>query len=181
MLILTGKSTTGKDTIAKELIRLGYSKLITYTTRPIRYGELNGETYYYISTSEFLKKYIDGDFLEVNYYTTDEGMWFYGSAIEDYKKADKNTLCILTPSGIEKLEDNEIDYISFLIDISDKEILKRQLKRGDKIEEAKRRFRADKIDFKNSEYIVDYVINNENRDVREVAKEIDELYKSIRR
>ena len=36
MLLLTGKTCSGKDTIKKELIKMGMESVITYTTRPPR-------------------------------------------------------------------------------------------------------------------------------------------------
>jgi guanylate kinase len=180
MLILTGKSATGKDSIAEELIKLGYSRIITYTTRPMRDGEVDGETYHFISVSEFLKKYIDGEFLEVNYYTTKLGVWFYGSSLADYQKADNNTICVLTPCGIKKLKQNNIKHTSFLINVSDNEILKRQIMRGDNQDEAERRFMADKLDFADIDDLVDCTIQNENKNAFDAAKEIDAIYKYLK-
>ena len=47
---LMGKSSTGKDTIYKELLgqeKLNLQKIVPYTTRPIREGEKNGEEYFF--------------------------------------------------------------------------------------------------------------------------------------
>ena len=47
---LMGKSSTGKDTIYKELLeekKLDLHKIVPYTTRPIREGEKNGEEYFF--------------------------------------------------------------------------------------------------------------------------------------
>ena len=50
MICLIGKTASGKDTIAKELVnKYGYKRIVTYTTRPIRDGEKEGVNYYYIS------------------------------------------------------------------------------------------------------------------------------------
>ena len=49
LLILVGKTASGKDTIIKELTENGWDKVVTYTTRPIREGEKEGITYHYIS------------------------------------------------------------------------------------------------------------------------------------
>ena len=177
MIVLTGKSCSGKDTIAKEMEQLGYHRNITYTTRLIRFNEINDIAYHFISVEEFLKKYIDGFFLEVRYYETEFGLWFYGSSVESYRNADKNTICILTPSGLRKLFEKEIDYTGFYIDVSDDEIKNRQINRNDNKKEAERRFNEDKIDFIGIEDLVDYVIINENKETINVANEIDRLYK----
>ena len=43
MLILLGKSCSGKTTIQKELSKLGMSPIIQYTTRPKRENEIHGK------------------------------------------------------------------------------------------------------------------------------------------
>jgi guanylate kinase len=182
VLIITGKSCSGKDTIVSELIKLGYNKIVTFTNRPKRTGEIDGVTYHFIKIEDFLTKYMDGFFLEARYYHTPEGIWYYGSSINSYENADDNTVCILTPSGLRKLRENFIPFTSFLIEISDDEILKRQELRGDnatdtKRLEAERRFDADKLDFANIDGLIDFTIINENRSAEDVAKEIDRLYK----
>ena len=56
MLILVGKSSSGKDTIQKELIKLGYTPIVNYTTRPPRIGEVDGIAYHFVTQEEFLEK-----------------------------------------------------------------------------------------------------------------------------
>ena len=34
----------------------GFRRVITYTTRPMRNGEVNGETYHFINTDDFMQK-----------------------------------------------------------------------------------------------------------------------------
>lgn len=166
MLILTGRSCSGKDSIAKEMCKKGYKKITTYTTRLMRAGEVNDETYHFISTEDFLVKYIGGFFLEVNYFNTEFGVWFYGSSIESYQQADDRTVCILTPDGLNKVKKHGIKNTSIYIDVSDKVIKNRQEIRGDnstekKKEEAKRRFEKDKIDFAGIHKDVDYTLNGD--------------------
>ena len=45
-----GKSSTGKDTVYKQLLKnpfLQLKKIVPYTTRPIRAGETEGEEYFF--------------------------------------------------------------------------------------------------------------------------------------
>jgi len=182
MLVITGRSCSGKDTIVNELIKLGYSRIVTFTNRPKRTGEIDGITYHFINIEDFLTKYIDGFFLEARHYNTIDGVWFYGSSISSYENADDNSVCILTPSGLRKLRENFIPFTSFLIDISDDEIKRRQELRGDnsnekKRKESERRFKADKLDFSNISGLIDFTINNETISAEEAAKEIDKVYK----
>jgi len=178
VICIVGKSCSGKDSVTKELINyFGYSKLITTTTRPIRPNEQDGVDYHFISIENFLNKLSQDYFLEFRFYETKLGIWFYGSSFSSYQTANNNTIAILTPSGLKKLKEHDINCTSFYINVSDETIKQRQIERGDKLEEAERRFNADKLDFVGINNMVDYVIDNENRDISEVAKEIDKLYK----
>ena len=48
MLLLTGKTCSGKDTIKKELIKMGMESVITYTTRPPRKKEIDKMSYHFV-------------------------------------------------------------------------------------------------------------------------------------
>lgn len=65
-IILSAPSGVGKTTIAKRLLAersdLGYS--VSCTTRQPRAGEIEGQDYYFLSRTEFLKKRDRGDFAE---------------------------------------------------------------------------------------------------------------------
>jgi guanylate kinase len=181
MIIISGRSCSGKDTVVNELVNnFGYIRATTYTTRPMRDGEVDGDTYYFLSVEKFLQKYIDGFFLEVKYYHTKEGIWFYGSSIESYERANNNTIFILTPDGLNKLKEKNILHKSFLIDVPDEEIINRQIIRGDyatptKEAEAKRRFEYDKIDFNDVENLYNFKINENNMTPYEIAELINKL------
>ena len=57
MLVLMGKSNTGKTEIAKAIQRQQhFNKITTFTSRPARDGEVNGEDYWFITKEEFLQK-----------------------------------------------------------------------------------------------------------------------------
>ena len=51
IIYLTGKSASGKDSIAKELVKRvsGLVKYIPYTTRPRRSHEVDGREYHFIT------------------------------------------------------------------------------------------------------------------------------------
>lgn len=61
MIVLVGKSCSGKDSVAKILCSMGYSRVATCTTRPMRIGETDGVDYYFITQSEFMNMIEKGD------------------------------------------------------------------------------------------------------------------------
>ena len=85
ILILIGKTASGKDKTVSELVsKHGFKKVITYTTRPMRKGEEQDITYHYILEEEFKQKIEDGFFAEWKSYNTEFGTWYYGSACGFY-------------------------------------------------------------------------------------------------
>lgn len=174
MLIVLGKTASGKDTIVKELVsKHGFKKVVTYTTRPMRKKEISDVTYHYIPEQEFLEKTQEGFFAEYKAYKTEEGIWYYGSAIQDYTNADEKCVIILTPSGLKDILKLKIEFSSIYVYANNSTIKERLAKRGDKKEEADRRVKQDNIDFKGIENMVDKIIyNNSEKDINDVVQSI---------
>ena len=177
LLILVGKTASGKDTIVKELAKNGWNKVVTYTTRPIREGEKEGIAYHYISEEEFKEKIDSGFFLEHKKYNTEYGTWYYGSPKEELLsvKSDENKVIILTPDGYRDFikEALGIQYRCIYIYSNSKTIQRRLKRRGDSPLEAKRRLDNDNIDFKGVENEVDRIFyNNDNTDIKYLASAI---------
>lgn len=78
---MMGKSSSGKDTIYKEIRKElpGLKTLTLYTTRPMREGEKDGVEYYFVS-NEILEKYEEeGKIIELRTYQTVYGDWKYAT------------------------------------------------------------------------------------------------------
>lgn len=184
MIILMGKSASGKDTVVRKLIeQKEYKRIITWTTRPMRPGEEDGVTYHYTSEDDFKKKINEGFFVEWKKYETVKGTWYYGTALDDIMKArnDDYSVIILTKDGLEKLNSFcshlvGINLLSVYLDVDTKVIKQRLLKRGDDKKEAARRIKYDKKDFKGIENMVDVVIENNHRDIQEVVNMIHKMH-----
>lgn len=61
MLVILGESASGKTTLLNNFIKANpkYHKIVTYTTRPMREGEVDGVDYHFISKAtfdEFIKR-----------------------------------------------------------------------------------------------------------------------------
>jgi len=180
MILLVGRSGAGKDTIKKELIRLGCGSVVTYTTRPARDKEINGVSYHFISEEEFLNKKNEGFFVETTSYHVATGeTWYYGTSKEDLN-GDK--VLIVNPYGLKSIKMMcSSDIISFLIDVDNKTLMKRLDKRGDNPEEVTRRMAADENDFADIYKYIDHIIkNNGTFSAGAVADEIAAIYKKER-
>jgi guanylate kinase len=160
MILLVGKSASGKDTIQKELIKMGYKSVVSYTTRPPRKGEIDGVAYNFISEEEFLQKEQDGFFAETTSYNVATGeTWHYGSAIKDLTD-DK--VFIVNPDGLKQVKKmSTLNPIAFYIMADEETIWNRLRQRGDDAAEARRRLNADDVDFSGIVSNVDFCLRND--------------------
>lgn len=182
MIVLIGKSCSGKDTVTKLLLSMGYKKAITCTTRPMRNNEIDGQDYYFVTQEEFMNMIINNKLAEYRSYETEKGIWLYGSRIDDYAYSTKKVI-ILTPDGLKNIKEKypKLPITSFYLKVSNKELKRRMFERakisGENIKEVRRRYKADKKDFRNVEKLVDCIIDNE-KDAFETAlfcKEYNEI------
>lgn len=177
ILILMGKTASGKDIIAKELVsNYKFGKIITYTTRPPRPNEKDGVDYYFISQSDFQEKIKADFFVEWKVYQSAFGDWYYGTAFEDLKQ---DSVLILTPTGIRDLARNtRCVFRTVLIDAPKEVRLQRLIDRGDEYTEALRRLEHDEKDFgiPAVRRLADLKIQNVNRSVESIAQEISDYW-----
>ncbi len=103
LYIIVGNSGSGKSTLAKDLKDRGYNRIITYTTRPKRPGEIHGVDYFFIDREEFLKRYNNDEFIGPTKYAGN----FYGTLKSDLEKAEKSKnpmIIIVDQNGLEKIK-----------------------------------------------------------------------------
>ena len=70
LVFISGFGGAGKDTIANKILKRNsdFEKLVTYTTREPRKGEVDGVDYNFISEEEFVHKSYQDDWLECRKY-----------------------------------------------------------------------------------------------------------------
>lgn len=181
MLVLIGKAASGKDSVREILVKKhGFHSIVTYTTRPMREGEIKNITYHYISENDFLQKIESGFFAEWKKYDVNGETWYYGSAKEDLKKADKNTIIILTPEGVRDIRDNDIDPTVIYLYTNLETIKKRLMKRNDTNDKLEDRIKRDTKDFEFAEILADKIISNDfNDDINDVVDTIMYFYNLV--
>lgn len=168
-LILVGKTNSGKTTIAKELEKRGYNRIITYTTRPMRTKEENGVDYNFISQEEFDAKRSEGFFAETADYNAAFGFCSYGSSVESYAE---NSVIVLNPIGIKQIKGKVKNTLIVFLDVPEDELRMRAIKRGDMSAEIERRLTVDRLDFKNIADYYDIKVDAMNKSPEEIAEEI---------
>lgn len=179
MIVLLGKSASGKTTVYNELLKLGFYGITTFTTRPMRKGEKNGVTYNFITKEQFLSLKSKDFFAETSSYNVATGeTWYYGTARKDI---NKDSVIIVNPDGFAALSaDKSLGIVSFYLKVDEKTIEDRLNKRDDNHEEAVRRMGADRKDFYLMESRTDFVIRNDlGMSPKEVAEIIKNIYEAV--
>ncbi len=181
VVILVGASASGKSTLAKEfeLHNPNFSRIVTYTTRPKRKGEINTIDYNFVSNETFEFMINQNVFIE----HADYRGWHYGTAINFGK--DENKIVVLTPAGARAFRryanaNPELGLNIFIVylKVDRRSRLIKLLERGDDIEEAYRRSLSDVGQFDSFENEADFVLENKNYEYS-IKEEMIDLVQQI--
>lgn len=100
--IITSPSGGGKGTLIKEVLRttanISYS--VSFTTRKMRQGEVDGKDYFFVSPDEFENLVRQGDFLE---YATVHGN-YYGTLLHQVRKETEDGRDIILEIDVQGAE-----------------------------------------------------------------------------
>ncbi|MGN0431086.1 MAG: guanylate kinase [Lachnospiraceae bacterium] len=185
IVYLMGKSSTGKDTIYKNLLaenRFHLQKIIPYTTRPIRIKETDGVQYFFTDEEGYGKLLESGRIIEQRAYHTYHGLWRYFTVDDGRIDLDKQDyICIGTLESYEstKAYFGEENMVPVLIELDDGARLQRALDRERKQSEPKyeemcRRFLADSEDFAEEKIKKAGIVRRfYNENLEQCLKEID--------
>ena len=101
--VLIGKTASGKTTIIDYISKKKWMKrIVTYTSRPMRKKEKDGETYHFVTKEDFESLIQSGFFAEWRSYDTVDGVWYYGSSVDSYD-TDEDRIIILNPDGFHQI------------------------------------------------------------------------------
>jgi len=163
LIVLLGKTCSGKTTLVDSM-KPDLKKIVTYTTRPKRPNEVDSIDYHFISVEKFKEMEASGKFIETASYNASFGKCYYGSSkkslINAVWDASNDYVIILNPYGYKALEKSGLEFISIYLNVSEDELFKRALARGDDTKEIKRRLKTDNFDFKNIENEVDIILTD---------------------
>lgn len=156
--LIMGKSATGKDTVLQSLLKkkeLQLNRIIQYTTRPIKDGELDGREYYFVNKEKMHELEASGHILECRKYDTIYGDWYYFTTDETLDP-DKNYVLIGTLPVLDSLRSRFNNVRAVYLYLDDGERLQRALDRENASENPRyaemcRRFLNDEKDFSQEE------------------------------
>ena len=145
LIVLSGPSGTGKDSILRELknLRDDFEISVSCTTRTPRPGEINGKDYYFLAKSEFMEKVNSDDMLEWatfcgNYYGTPR------HELENRLNAGLNVILEIEVQGAAQVMRNSSEAVSIFVLPNFKGAVKKsrfRLCRSDRDEDARSRER----------------------------------------
>lgn len=190
LIILIGCSATGKDYILKKSLHSikELNPVISYTTRPMRVGEVNGVDYHFIDTKTMTDMLNNNEFIETRQYNVAcKETWCYGLHKDSIDiDSDKNYIAIVDLEGFFKIQryfmklGMKENLHSIYIKCSAQTRLLRSLHRegemkDEQVKEIIRRFEDDELFVVPAETYVDVVLKNE------YAKDGEDIIKYIKK
>ena len=176
VFLLSGPSGVGKTTIVKRLVEFSpvpLRKAVSATTRPPRAGEVDGESYYFLSHEEFDRRREAGQFLECAE-VHHSGYW-YGtlrSELELAQKAGAWAFLEIDVQGALAVMEEYPDAVSVFLVVPSVEDYERRLRaRGTESEEViRRRLKTAEEELQYAGRYDYQVVNDDlERAVREIA------------
>ena len=167
LVILSGVSGAGKDTIKKELIKRmdNVISLPSFTSREPREGEEEGVQYHFITREEFMNKIAQDEFYEYdihhnNYYGTSKKLM--NEKIQSGKIIVKDIEVNGTENLIRLLA-NETKLVPIFLKVDREELKRRLINRGDNLSPEEMELRLSRLDYEESKIgLYDYVIKNDD-------------------
>ncbi len=167
LVLLSGVSGAGKDTIKKELIKRmnNVTSMPSYTDRQPREGEVDGQIYNFISTEEFETKIKEDEFYEYSVHHEH----YYGTSkkiLDEKVKSGKIIVKDIEVNGTEnlvKLLKNDIDIVTIFLRVPKAELKRRLEHRVEKASIKEIELRLNRFDYEESKIgIYDYVLKNDD-------------------
>ena len=165
LVILSGVAGAGKDTIKKELIKRmeNVESLPSYTSRAIREGDIEGETYNFVTTKEFEEMIKRKEFYEYDVHHNQ----YYGTSrklLNEKIASGKVIVKDIDVNGTEHLKEllkNDTKVVTIFLRVPREELKKRLKNRVDKPSPAEIRLRLNRFDYEESRInLYDYVLRN---------------------
>ena len=167
LVLLSGVSGAGKDTIKNELIKRmdNVTSMPSYTDRKPRPGEEDGKIYNFITTEEFENKIKEDEFYEYSVHHEH----YYGTSkkiLNENIQSGKIIVKDIEVNGTEnllKLLKDDIDIVTIFLRVPKEELRRRLEHRVEKASLKEIELRLNRFDYEESKIgIYDYVLKNDN-------------------
>ena len=167
LVILSGVSGAGKDTIKKELIKRE-NNIVTipsFTDRPMRANDVEGGTYYFVTTEEFEEMIKNEELYEYNvhhdhYYGTSKKV--FNEKIKEGKIIVKD-IDVNGTENLVKLLEKDMKVVTIFLRVPKEELERRLKNRIDQPSPKEIKLRLNRFDYEESRIdLYDYVLKNDD-------------------
>lgn len=179
LIILSGKTASGKDTIKSALLKKypNLKKVITTTSRTPRMGEKDGIDYHFLTRDQFKEKIKQDAFAEYVEY----GGNYYGTYKEELEKSQNGDyLWKIDPSRAGQIKNTLKNAVVIYITCDDDVVLQRLKNRGLSKEEIEKRMADDQRIWDQYKDSYDFVINNVSGKLDQTINKVCEIIDSNR-
>mgnify|MGYP004570898897 FL=1 len=130
LIIISGTTCAGKGTVIKKLLERNKNMVLSlsYTSRPIRKGEVDGMDYKFISHEEFERKIENGDFLEYAKVRYGEYFGTPKENIDNLLESGKDVILEIDVQGAKQIKEKLPETILIFIMAPSMEEVKRRIK-----------------------------------------------------
>lgn len=134
LFLVSGPSGSGKTSIMR---RVGLPEIVSFTTRPMRQGEVDGVDYHFITLGEFERLRDSDGLVESSNYA---GNWYGITKQELHDKLEHSpAFAIVDYPGMKQLRDLANYWASIFIYADEVFLRTRMLQRGDRMEHIMKR------------------------------------------
>ncbi len=176
IFVIMGPSCSGKDTLYKELKDYYgnvLKSIVLHTTRPMRKGEVEGKTYYFINDEKFEEMQKNNEIAEYRLYDTTHGIWTYATASRSIDLDNNDYLTINTLEGFKSLKDyyGEDIVVPLYIQVDEDVRLRRAINREKKqiVEKLKKEGKEIPKESNKDKY----AINEDDPKIKEMRRRIE--------
>lgn len=157
LIAIAGKSGSGKNYIARQLEKFGYSSVKSYTTRAIRVNDPKDKDTHTFITPDRVEDYKD----DIVASTTFNNNFYFATR----KQLNENDIYILDINGLKELRKAYKDkrIIAVYLKCNDDTLQNRMHMRGDSKNAVLERIKNDEIMFKDAEQECDFILPNETK------------------
>lgn len=182
LIVFTGPSAVGKDTVEVEVMKyLSLKKVVTTTTRPPRPGEKRGIHRHFVTKTRFREMIKNNLLIEHNYFNDH----YYGTQWKDMQKPAKEgfvPLMDVDPNEADNIQQRNPDALVIFLRPENIGVLKKRLiARGGTVDEISARLDLAKEAMKKERAFAYSVVNKEGRldDTVRTIKKIIKNYLGI--